>query len=127
MNPPPLPTDRELELLQVLWERGASSVRELNEALRDLTGHSFTTTQTILGTMFDKGLVARRKVGRSFLYEALASRDATERGLVRRLMDRAFGGSATRLVQRALDVSNVSDEELRQVERLLGEASGDEP
>lgn len=127
MTPAPLPTDRELELLQVLWERGASSVRELNEALLDQTGHRFTTTQTILATMFDKGLVARRKVGGSFLYEALASRDDVERGLVRRLLDRAFGGSATRLVQRALDVSNVSDEELRQVERLLGEASSGEP
>lgn len=116
-----LPTDRELELLQVLWELGPSGVREVHEAARPVTGHRFTTTQTILATMFEKGFVARRKVGRSFVYEARVPRVVVERGMVRGLLDRVFGGSTQRLVQRALDVSGTSSEELAAVRRLLGE------
>jgi BlaI family penicillinase repressor len=116
------PTERELDILHVLWQRGRGSVREVHERLSESEEVSFTSVQTMLQIMFDKGLVERELQGRSYVYRAAASQEETQRTLLADLLERAFGGSAKALVSRALDVKRASREELDEIQALLDEA-----
>lgn len=116
------PTERELEILKVLWQHGRGTVRQVHELLAQKEQISFSTVQTMLQIMFDKGLVARDLEGRTYEYWAASSQEDTQRTLLGDLMDRAFGGSAQALVSRALDVKRASAEELDEIQRLLDEA-----
>jgi BlaI family transcriptional regulator, penicillinase repressor len=116
------PTERELDLLKVLWERGPSSVREVFELLKRSEDVSFTTVQTMLQVMFDKDLVERELMGRSLIYTAKVKREEAERVLVGDLLERLFAGSAQQLLARALDVRKASPEELKAIERLISRA-----
>jgi BlaI family transcriptional regulator, penicillinase repressor len=116
------PTERELDILKVLWERGPSSVREVYELLSRNEDLSFTTIQTMLQVMFDKDLVSREMMGRSLIYTAKVKREEAERVLVGDLLERLFGGSAQQLLARALDVKKASPEELKAIERLISRA-----
>lgn len=124
----PKPTEAELSILRVLWERGPSTVREVHEAIQrgrpsgQTTG--YTTVLKLLQIMTDKGLVTRDERTRSHVYRARLSEDVTQRQLVTDLLDRAFGGSAARLVMQALDLSPASPEELKEIRRLLDERRG---
>jgi predicted transcriptional regulator len=118
--PLPLPTERELAILQVLWERGPSAVREVHEALDQSVG--YTGILKLLQVMTTKGLVRRNEANRAHLYEAVEPRDKTEGRLVRRLADGAFGGSTASLVMRALSVKRASSAELRRIRELLDHA-----
>jgi predicted transcriptional regulator len=115
----PRPTDAELAVLQVLWESGPCTVRQVHEALRARRGSGYTTTLKIMQIMLDKGLVRRDDAARTHIYLAAQPRQSTQRGLLRDLMDRAFGGSARRLVLEALSSRKVSRQELAEVRRLL--------
>jgi predicted transcriptional regulator len=116
----PRPTPGELEILRVLWGRGPSTVREVHEALgaRD-TG--YTTALKLLQIMADKGLVVRDETARAHVYAARALEGDTQRQLVRELLDRAFGGSAAKLVMHALSGRQASAEEIAGIRRLLDE------
>src|SRR6476659_9334156 len=92
-DPPPLPTDSEIAILAVLWRQGASTVREVHEALGKDSG--YTSTLKLLQLMFDKGLVVRNERYRSHLYEARAPKEQTQRQIAGDLMKRAFDGSAS--------------------------------
>jgi BlaI family transcriptional regulator, penicillinase repressor len=116
------PTERELDLLKVLWERGPSSVREVYELLSRSEDLSFTTVQTMLQVMFDKGLVERELMGRSLIYTAKVKREEAERAMVSDLLERLFSGSAQQLLARALDVKKASPEELRAIQTLINKA-----
>jgi BlaI family transcriptional regulator, penicillinase repressor len=116
------PTERELDILKVLWERGPSSVREVFELLKRSEDVSFTTVQTMLQVMFDKDLVERELMGRSLIYTAKVKREEAERVLVGDLLERLFAGSAQQLLARALDVRKASPEELKAIERLISRA-----
>ena len=116
------PTERELDLLKVLWERGPSSVREVSELLNRSEDLSFTTVQTMLQVMFDKDLVSRELMGRSLIYTAKAKREETEKAMVGDLLERLFSGSAQQLLARALDVKKASPEELRAIQTLINKA-----
>jgi BlaI family penicillinase repressor len=116
------PTERELDILHVLWEGGRCSVREVRERLARNEDVSFTSVQTMLQVMHDKGLVERELQGRSYIYRAAASREDAQRTLLANLLDKAFGGSAKALVSRALDVRRASREELDEIQALLDEA-----
>jgi BlaI family transcriptional regulator, penicillinase repressor len=116
------PTERELDLLKVLWERGPSSVREVYELLSRSEDLSFTTVQTMLQVMFDKGLVERELMGRSLIYTAKVKREEAERAMVGDLLERLFNGSAQQLLARALDVKKASPEELRAIQTLINKA-----
>jgi BlaI family transcriptional regulator, penicillinase repressor len=116
------PTERELDILKVLWERGPSSVREVFELLKRSEDVSFTTVQTMLQVMFDKALVEREMMGRSLIYTAKVKREEAERVLVGDLLERLFAGSAQQLLARALDVRKASPEELKAIERLISRA-----
>ena len=117
----PRPTDAELAILRVLWERGPSTVREVQEALHEERGTGYTTALKLLQIMTEKGLVRRNDSQRTHVYEAAASRDQTQRQLVSDLLERAFGGSAEQLVLQALSAKKSSHEELAQIRELLDE------
>lgn len=116
------PTERELEILQVLWGNGTCSVRDVHERLSQDEATSFSTVQTMLQVMFEKGLVERDLRGRTFLYRAAVEREETQRTLLADLLERAFGGSAKALVSRALDVKRPKADELEEIQALLDEA-----
>ena len=118
-QPLPNPTDAELELLRILWERGPSTVRDIHEALPKETG--YTTTLKILQKMADKGLVTRDESSRSHIYSAASGAEKTQRQLVRHLLSSAFGGSPTRLVMQALSEERASSEDLKEIRKLLNE------
>ena len=116
----PRPTDAELAILHVLWDRGPSTVRQVFESLADReTG--YTTTLKLMQIMSEKGLVRRDETARTHVYAAAVSRDKTQQHLVRDLLDRAFGGSAASLVMQALSSQPTSAEERREIEELIAE------
>lgn len=111
------PTAGELEILRVLWARGPSSVREVHDALGGRTG--YTTVLKLMQIMADKGLVKRDESARTHIYTARAGEEQTQRHLAGDLMDRAFGGSAKKLMLAALSGRKASREELAEIRRLL--------
>ena len=117
-RPNPRPTDAELAILRVLWERGASTVRQVHEALA-MRETGYTTTLKLMQIMADKGLVTRNETARTHVYSAMAGQEQTQRQLVQDLVDRAFGGSAAQLVLRALSADGTSDAELKEIRRLI--------
>lgn len=112
-----IPTDSELEILQVLWSRGASTVREVHTVLGGETG--YTTTLKLLQNMHAKGLVRRDDSNRQHIYEARAREDATLRAVVHRLVARVFNGSGAALALYALGDRTVSAEELAELKRTI--------
>ena len=113
------PTDGELEILQVLWESGPAGLGSICAALRRQRPLATTTVATMLGVMLGKGLVERRKGGRTYLWSAAVSRDAATRGLVGRLLDRIFDGSAERLVAHLVEAGRLGPHELAEVRRMI--------
>ncbi len=113
------PTDAELTILQVLWDRGPSTVREVYKTLNSGKDIGYTTVLKLMQIMTDKGLVERDESCRPQLYRPCLPREQTQRQLIRDLADRAFGGSAKRLVMQALEGKKASPGELAQIEKLL--------
>lgn len=113
------PTDAELAILQVLWQHGPSTVRQVHERLSGARDTGYTTTLKLMQIMAEKGLVTRDESARTHVYKARRSREQTQRQLVSDLLDRAFGGSAAALVMQALSAHPASAEELREIRRLL--------
>ena len=121
----PGPTDRELAILRVLWERGPSTVRQVNEAISADRSTGYTTTLKLMQIMTEKGLVVRDESDRTHVYKANVAEEQTQRQLVGDLMDRAFGGSARKLVMQALAAKKVSGGELAKIKQLLDELRED--
>jgi predicted transcriptional regulator len=116
------PTDAELAILRVLWGRGPSTVREVAENMGRETG--YTTVLKLLQIMTDKGLVRRDESARTHVYDAAFTQDHTERQLVGDLLDRVFGGSATKLVLQALAAKKATPEELEEIRKLIAAKAG---
>ena len=108
----PRPTDGELAILRVLWARGPSTVRQVHDVLSRDRPAAYTTTLKLLQIMTEKGLVRRDDADRSHVYESRMTEGQTQRQLVRDLLDRAFGGSASKLVLQALAARRSTPEEL---------------
>ncbi len=117
---PRRPTDAELAILRILWERGPSTVRQVLAALNEDRATGYTTALKLMQIMADKGLVERDDTTRPQVYRPRLSREQTERQLVRDLLDRAFAGSARRLVLHALAEQKVSAKERAEIEKILG-------
>ena len=117
----PRPTDAELEILNVLWKRGPSTVREVHDALLESKEIGYTTILKLMQIMAEKGLVKRDESDRRHVYEAERAQDETQRQLLHDLLDRAFNGSATKLVMQALSSKKASKEELAEIRRVLDE------
>jgi BlaI family transcriptional regulator, penicillinase repressor len=115
----PKPTDGELAILRVLWERGPSTVRQVHDVLSRDRSAAYTTALKLLQIMTEKGLVRRDDSDRSHVYQARMTEAQTQRQLVRDLLDRAFGGSASKLVMQALAARRSTPEELGEIRRLL--------
>lgn len=120
----PRPTDAELAILRILWERGASTVRQVHEMLAPERSTGYTTTLKLLQIMTEKGLVGRDESDRTHIYQARLSEQQTQRQLVGDLLDRAFGGSASKLVMQALASRKASAEEMKEIRKLVGARRG---
>jgi predicted transcriptional regulator len=118
-SPPPRPTDAELAILRVLWERGPSTVRQVHDVLSRDRPAAYTTALKLLQIMTEKGLVRRDDTDRTHIYQARLSEEQTQRQLVRDLLDRAFGGSASKLVMQALAARRATPEELGEIRKLI--------
>jgi predicted transcriptional regulator len=112
------PTERELEILKILWDLGEASVRQVFDVMRAREDIAQNTVQTFLRMMEDKGLVRHKAEGRTFIYTPIYSRENT----VSRFLDRVFDGAVNELVMNALSVKKLSATELEGLEKLIGEA-----
>ena len=113
------PTESELEILQVLWEKQKATVREVHEILAENKDVGYTTTLKLMQIMYDKGLVRRDESSKTHIYEPLASREKTQKQLVSRMIDTLFQGSPAQLVMQALGQHKTSAGELEEIQRLL--------
>ena len=121
----PRPTDAELEILKVLWQRGPSTVREVHDVLNETKSTGYTTVLKLLQIMGDKGLVRRDENQRAHVYEAQLRQEQTERQMVGDLLERVFDGSAAKLVMQALATKKTSQRELTAIRQLLKEFEED--
>jgi predicted transcriptional regulator len=119
---PPRPTQAELEILSVLWLRGPSSVREVQETLSAAREMGYTTVLKLLQIMARKGLVARDERERTHVYRAALAQEQTQRQLVTDLLERAFNGSASQLILQALAARRASPDEMAEIRRMLDQA-----
>lgn len=115
------PTDAELEILTVLWSRGPATVRDIHEVVAKRKSTQYTTVLKLLQIMAEKGLVRRDEKQRAHVYEAACSREWTQKQLAGDLLQRAFNGSAARLLQGALSARKASKAELDEIRKLLDE------
>jgi BlaI family penicillinase repressor len=115
----PRPTEGELELLGILWERGPATVRELFEAVNTKRMVVYTGVLKLLQIMAEKGLVERDERERAHVYRAAISQADTEARFLRELSERFFAGSAAQLALRALEMEKASDAELDAIRRLI--------
>jgi predicted transcriptional regulator len=117
----PRPTDAELEILKVLWRRGASTVREVFAELSPARKTGYTTALKLMQIMAEKGLVVRDESERAHRYEAALEETETQKRLVGDLLQKAFDGSAQKLVMHALSSERAKPEELAEIRRMLDE------
>ena len=122
----PRPTDAELAILNVLFRRGASTVREVYDEFSLTKPTGYTTVLKMMQIMADKGLVKRDERSRAHLYEASLTQAETQQQLIGDLLHRAFEGSASNLVMRALAAKKASRKELAEIKTMLKEMEGDE-
>jgi predicted transcriptional regulator len=115
------PTDAELEILRVLWKRGASTVREVHEAISAAKTVGYTTVLKQMQVMHRKGLLARSDRFRSHVYQPVQSQSRMQRQLAGAMLQQAFGGSARQLLQSALAGRSVDPRELAEIRALLDE------
>lgn len=120
-KPIPKPTDSELEILQVLWQHGPSTVRFVNDQLSQKREVGYTTTLKILQLMLEKVLVLREDDSKTHIYRAAVREEETQGLLLDRFVDAAFGGSALKLVLQALGTRSTSADELAQIRGLLNQ------
>jgi predicted transcriptional regulator len=116
---PARPTDRELAILQVLWRKGPSTVRDVHTALSAADGTGYTTILKLMQIMHEKGLVRRDESSRTHVYRAFHTATQVESDLLARLLDKVFSGSAERLVMRAFSSRKVPSGELARIRDFL--------
>ena len=115
----PKPTEGELELFRVLWERGEATVRELYEDVNETRPQGYTTVLKLLQIMTEKGLVTRKAAGRAHIYEAASSQQETTDQILKDVSQRLFAGSAAQLAMHALAMEPASAEELQEIRALI--------
>jgi BlaI family transcriptional regulator, penicillinase repressor len=113
------PTEVELEILQVLWEREPATVRQVADVLDKTRPRAYTSILGMLNVMYEKGLVVREKEGRAHLYRTSKSRENTLGGVVSDLLGRAFRGSTTSLITQVLEQSKPSKQELVEIRKAI--------
>jgi predicted transcriptional regulator len=116
------PTSAELEILDLLWERGQATVKEIHEIIGERKPTLYTTVLKTLQIMHEKGLVERDSANKAHIYRAKQTQDETQKNLVSDLLEKAFRGSALKLVQHVLETKPTSAEELVEIRKLIAEA-----
>ena len=118
------PTDAELEILQILWQNGPSTVRFVNDKLNENREIGYTTTLKFMQIMLEKGMVERDEENRTHIYKAAIKEGDTQKILLDKLLNTAFGGSASKLVMQALGSHKASKEELEEIKQLIDKIEG---
>jgi predicted transcriptional regulator len=113
------PTEGELAILSVLWEKGPSTVRDVHEGLHQDVETGYTTTLKLMQIMVEKGSLVREDNGRRHIYRPALSEEKTQKQLVQNLLDRVFAGSAEKLVMRALSAKKVPPKELKRIREMI--------
>ena len=113
------PTESELEILQVLWDKTSASVREVHEELLKTKEAGYTTTLKLMQIMNEKGLVKRDDSVKTHIYQAAVSREKTQKHLLGKMINTLFGGSTTELVMQALGNHQASADELEEIQKLI--------
>ena len=116
------PTTAELEILGVLWDKGLATVREIHEAIERRRPTAYTTVLKLMQIMHEKGLVKRDEKAKAHVYSPAFSKRQTQKNLVGDLLDKAFNGSALKLVQHVLETKPSSAEELAEIRKMIAEA-----
>lgn len=119
------PTESELGILSILWKNGPSTVRFVNDEMKQNKNVGYTTTLKLMQIMTEKGMVEREMEGRTHIYHALARQEDTQVRMLDRLLEIAFGGSASKLVLQALGNHQTSDEELQEIKELIKKLEGE--
>jgi len=115
------PTDSEIEILNILWEKGPSTVREVHEVLEKNKDAGYTTTLKLMQIMHEKDILKRDVSNKSHVYTANISREKTQGQIVKRMIDNVFNGSASSLVMQALGNHKPNKEELDEIKKYLDE------
>ena len=121
----PKPTQAEMAILQVLWEQGPCTVRQIQEELTAQRGTGYTTTLKLMQIMHEKGHLRRNESEHAHIYSAAVTRTRTQRQMVKQLLDQVFGGSSQQLVLQALATKKSTPAELAEIRRLLDKLEGD--
>ncbi|MEO5980503.1 MAG: BlaI/MecI/CopY family transcriptional regulator [Chryseolinea sp.] len=125
MNDKPIKTtEKELEILQIVWDKGEVSVKDVHEALGGDEENGYTTILKFMQIMHEKGLVTRQKSGKLHVYKAVPSLENTRQQLLDKMINTIFQGSASQLVMSALGNSKSSREELREIKEYLEKLEG---
>ena len=117
------PTESELEILQILWEKGDCTVRDVHEILIQSKDAGYTTTLKLMQIMHEKGLVSRDTSAKTHIYRALVNQQKTQEQLVNKMINNVFNGSASRLVMQALGNHSASKEEINSIKEYLEQLS----
>ncbi|WP_298298402.1 BlaI/MecI/CopY family transcriptional regulator [Hydrotalea sp.] len=115
------PTESELEILQVLWQKGSATVREVHEVLSLHKDSGYTTTLKLMQIMYEKGLVVRNDQSKTHIYQPNVTKENTQQQLVGKMIHNLFGGSTTALVMQALGSNKPNLEELDAIQNLLND------
>ncbi len=119
MNKQVKPTESELEILRILWERGEATVRDVHEELSKTKDAGYTTTLKLMQIMHEKGMVKRDESNKTHKYIPLLSREKTQKQFVGKMIDTLFQGSSSQLVMQALGNHKASKEELEEIQKLI--------
>ena len=115
------PTDRELTILRILWDNGPCTVRQVNEIMSKDSNTGYTTTLKLMQIMTEKGLLLRDDSQFKHVYKPAVTEEKAQKQLVGELLDKAFSGSAEKLVMRALSAKKVSPKELEKIKKMIEE------
>jgi predicted transcriptional regulator len=117
----PMPTKTELEILSILWQKGPSTVREINDEIIKSKQVNYTSTLKMMQTMFEKKLVIRNESGVKHIYDAAAPMEVVQQQIVNGMVNLAFGGSASSLIMRLLGGKKASKEELASIKQMIND------
>lgn len=115
------PTESELDILSIIWDKGASTVREVHTELEKTKETKYTTTLKLMQIMHEKGLLTRDNSSKVHIFDAAIPKEETQGMLLKKMIDTVFSGSASKLVMQALGSHKASDEELDAIKRYLSE------
>jgi len=118
------PTESELEILQVLWQKSSATVRDVHEELSKHKDVGYTTTLKLMQIMHEKGIVKRDDSVRTHVYQSAVNKENTQKHLLNKMIDNLFGGSTTQLVLQALGENKATPEEIEKIQSLLNNLKG---